>query len=257
LGKVLQYTDLEKAGTQDLMSSLDVAGIREKLNAAQKAFKESAESADLVGTGSKKVSRGNAFGTKSKTYYAEQAGNVADMLRQAGYDVSAQEPSQARSLLTDRDLLSRYLGATSTSRDMESQFGAKDVAAGMLDQTQATSDIYKLLEERLGIKGGIGQGIEDIRSGTGEFISGMGDVAGSNVIGDFFRGVGGAVGGINTGEMKRVGESTAKQFAIEDLQRKYKQYLEGQGFGNRFIAAQDPELMRRLTGLQALLRRQG
>jgi hypothetical protein len=296
LQKDLTYTDLEKAGTQDLMSSLDVAGIRERLDAQQKAFKESAEGATLTGTGSKKVSRGNAWGSKSKTYTAEQSGNVADMLRQAGYDVAAQEPSQTRSLLTDKDLLSRYLGATSTSRGEEAGVGGKAlegttagagtgaaigtaitpglgtaVGAGIgaavgglagantLDTVQYYTDLAKEMEEKLGIKGlgAVGQGVQDVRSGAGGLVSGIGNIAGSNVVGDIFRGVGGAIGGINTGEMKKVGESTAKRFAIEDLQRKYKKYLEGQGFGNRFVAAQDPEVAARAAGLQALLRRQG
>jgi hypothetical protein len=296
LQKDLTYTDLEKAGTQDLLSSLDVAGIRERLDAQQKAFKESAEGATLTGTGSKKVSRGNLWGKKTKTYTAEQSGNVADMLRQAGYDVAAQEPSQTRSLLTDKDLLSRYLGATSTSRGEEAGVGGKAlegttagagtgaaigtaitpglgtaVGAGIgatvgglagantLDTIQYYTDLAKEMEDKLGIKGlgAVGQAVQDYRSGAGGIVSGIGNIAGSNVVGDIFRGVGGAIGGINTGEMKKVGESTAKRFAIEDLQKKYKQYLEGQGFGNRFVAAQDPEVAARAAGLQALLRRQG
>jgi hypothetical protein len=115
------------------------------------------------------------------------------------------------------------------------------------------------MEDKLGIKGlgAVGQAVQDYSSGAGGIVSGIGNIAGSNVVGDIFRGVGGAIGGINTGEMKKVGESTAKQYAIKDLQRKYEQYLEGQGFGNRFVAAQDPEVVARVAGLQALLRRQG
>jgi hypothetical protein len=218
------------------------------------------------------------------------------MLRQAGYDVAAQEPSQTRSLLTDKDLLSRYLGATSTSRGEEAGVGGKAlegttagagtgaaigtaitpglgtaVGAGIgatvgglagantLDTIQYYTDLAKEMEDKLGIKGlgAVGQAVQDYRSGAGGIVSGIGNIAGSNVVGDIFRGVGGAIGGINTGEMKKVGESTAKRFAIEDLQKKYKQYLEGQGFGNRFVAAQDPEVAARAAGLQALLRRQG
>lgn len=295
LQKDLLYKDLEKAGTQTLGSSLNVEGIREALKGAQEGFKSSAEGATLTGTGSKKVSRGNAFGKKTKTYTAEESGNVAEMLRQGGYDVSKMEPEQVKSLLTNRDLLNRYLGATSTSRDTESNIGGSTlegasagattgasigslfggvgaapgaaigtaigaaIGANTLDPIQATTDFYKELEEKLGIKGlgAVGQGVQDVRSGVGGVFTGAGNIAGSSVIGDVFRGIGGIVGGINTGEMKKVGESTAKQIAIRDLERKYKQYLQGQGFENRLVASQDPEVLARSAALQNLLRRQG
>lgn len=296
LQKDLSYTDLEKAGTQTLGSSLDVKGIREALKGAQEGFKTAAEQATLTGTGSKKVSRGNLFGKKTKTYTAEESGNVAEMLRQGGYDVSKMEPEQVKSLLTDKDLLDRYLGATSTSRDTESNIGGSAlegtgagasigagigaipggpvgagigaviggaagglIGANTLDTMQYYTDIAKELEDKLGIKGlgAVGQGVQDVRSGVGGIFSGAGNIAGSNVVGDVFRGVGGAIGGINTGEMKSVGERVSKKLAQEDLANKYKEWLQGQGFENRLIASQDPEVLSRSAALQNLLRRQG
>lgn len=295
LQKDLLYKDLEKAGTQTLGSSLNVEGIREALKGAQEGFKTAAEQATLTGTGSKKVSRGNVFGKKTKTYTAEESGNVAEMLRQGGYDVSKMEPEQVKSLLTDKDLLDKYLGATSTSRDTESNIGGAAlegaaagattgasigslfggvgaipgaaigtaiggaIGANTLDPIQATTDLYKELEDKLGIKGlgAVGQGVQDVRSGVGGIFSGAGNIAGSNVVGDVFRGVGGAVSGINTGEMKSVGERVSKRLAQEDLANKYKEWLQGQGFENRLVASQDPEVLARSAALQNLLRRQG
>ena len=297
LQKDLLYSDLEKAGTQDLTKSLNTEAFRNLINESQQRFKEAAEGATLTGTGSKKVSRGNIWGKKTNTYYAEQAGNVADMLRQAGYDVGAETPEGARSLLTDKDLLNRYLGATATSRDTDATFGGSAlegtaagagtgasigamtgtgpigagvgaaigagvggmVGANTLDSIQYYTDLAKEMEDKLGIKGlgAAGQAVQDYRGAVASPFKGIGDFAGNNVVGDIFRGIGGAIGGINTGEMKAVGESTAKKFAIEDLQRKYDAWLKGQGFQNRANIVDSDVTSARSAALQALLRRQG
>jgi hypothetical protein len=295
LQKDLLYTDLEKAGTQDLASSLDTESFRKLLDQAQQGFETASKGANLTGTGSKKVSRGNIFGKKTKTYSASVGGNVADMLRQAGYDVNAGSQEAVKSLLSNRDLLNRFLGATSTSKDVESNIGGSalegatagattgasvgslfggigaapgaavgaaiggTIGSNTLDPIQSTTDLYKELEEKLGIKGlgTIGQGVQDIRSGAGGIISDAGDIAGSSVVGDIFRGIGGAVGGINTGAMKAYGSAIAKDLAIKDLQNKYAQFLKGQGFENRANIANTETTQARTSALLDLLRRQG
>jgi hypothetical protein len=296
LQKDLMYSDLEKAGTQDLASSLDTESFRRLLNESQAGFKTAAEGANLTGTGSKKVSRGNITGKKTKTYRATVGGNVADMLREAGYDVGA-EGTGVKSLLSDKDLLNRYLGATSTNRDVEQGIGGSalegttagagigasigamtgtgPVGAGIgamlggaaggvigsntLDINQYYTDLAKEMEEKLGIKGlgAAGQAVQDVRSGAGNIISGAGNIAGSNVVGDIFRGIGGAVGGINTGAMKAYGDAIAKDLAIKDLQNKYAQFLQGQGFENRANIVDTEATRARTAALQNLLRRQG
>jgi hypothetical protein len=133
------------------------------------------------------------------------------------------------------------------------------IGANTLDQIQYYTDLAKEMEEKLGIKGlgAAGQAAQDVRSGAGGIVSGIGNIAGSNVVGDIFRGVGGAIGGINTGEMKKVGESTAKQYAIKDLQKKYEAWLKGQGFENRANIVDTEATKARTAALQNLLRRQG
>lgn len=295
LQKDLMYTDIEKAGTQDLASSLDTESLRKLLDESQEGFKTAAEGATLTGTGKKKVSRGNLTGKKTKTYYANVKGNVADMLRQAGYDVGA-DGEGVKSLLSDRDLLNRYLGATSTSKDMEANVGGSALegtgagaAAGAsigtainpgmgtvagagvggmigglagsntLDQVQYYTDLAKEMEAKLGIKGlgAAGQAVQDVRSAAGNVISGAGNIAGKNVVGDIFRGIGGAIGGIDTGAMKAYGSAKAKQGAIKDLQKKYAQFLKGQGFENRANIVDTESTRARTAALMDLLRRQG
>jgi hypothetical protein len=290
------YSDLEKAGTQDLSKSLDVESFRRLLDESQAGFKTAAEGANITGTGSKKVSRGNITGKKTKTYTASVGGNVADMLRQAGYDVGAEGAEGVKSLLSDKDLLNRYLGATSTNRDAEGNIGFSALEGGAtgaatgasigtainpglgtgigaaigagvgsmiggntIDPLQKYSDLAKEMEEKLGIKGlgAAGQAVQDVRSGAGNIISGAGNIAGKNIVGDVFRGIGGAVGGINTGAMKAYGDAIAKQGAIKDLQKKYAQFLQGQGFENRANIVDTETTRARTAALQNLLRRQG
>ena len=294
LQKDLMYTDIEKAGTQDLSKSLDTESFRRLLDESQAGFKTAAEAANITGTGSKKVSRGNAFGKKTKTYGASIGGNVADMLRQAGYDVGAEGTEGVKSLLSDKDLLNKYLGATSTNRDVQEGIGGSvlegsaagastgaaigslvpvvgtgigaAIGAGVgsmvggntIDPYQRASDLAKELEEKLGIKGlgAIGQGVQDVRSGVGGAISSLGGSS-SGVLGSALRGIGGAIGGINTGAMKAYGDAIAKQNAIKDLQKKYAQFLQGQGFENRANIVDTESTRARTAALTDLLRRQG
>ncbi len=295
LQKDLTYTDMEKAGTQDLASSLDVESFRRLLDKSQAGFKTAAEGATLTGTGEKKVSRGNLAGKKTKTYGASVEGNVADMLRQAGYDVGA-EGEGVKSLLSDKDLLNKYLGATSTNTDIQqgiggaalegvgagasagasigSMTGTGPVGAGIgaaiggavgglagantLDKTQLLTDLAKELDEKLGIKGlgTIATGVQDARSKVGGAISNVGGSS-SGVIGSALRGIGGAIGGINTGEMKSFGSAIAKDLAIQDLQNQYAQFLQGQGFENRANIVDTQITRDRTAALTDLLRRRG
>lgn len=300
LKKDLLYTDASKAGTQDIQRSLDTEAFRNLLNEAQAGFEKSAEGATLTGTGSKKVSRGNLFGKKTSTYYAQVEGNVADMLKQAGYDPE-QAKSAAKSILTDKQALENFLSATRTSRDMENNIGGKVLEGGAagagtgagigaaagsfipgvgpaigagiggvvggtagamlggntLDQVQLYSDALKELEQKFGVKGlgAVGQGIQDVRSTAGNVIKGAANIAGDNILGGALKGIGGAIGGIDTGAMKAYGEAIAKQGAIEDLKRKYAAYLEGQGFGNRAVIGDTATTRARTEALRKLLER--
>jgi hypothetical protein len=243
LQKDLKYSDMEKAGSQTLSSSLDTKAIRDTLNEAQKIFKESAEAETLTGRGKKKVSRGNWSGKRTKTYYAKQAGNVADMLRQAGYDVSGESPEAARSLLSDKEALANYLKATSGSRsDSGSMYaeGAAKTAAGAATGASIGAALPPTAP---------------ITATAGAIIGGtLGSVIGdnstlSNIVGD----LGG--GRMSSSEMKRVGEGTAKELAIKDLERQYKAYLEGQGFANRANIVDSGATSARTAALRDLLLR--
>jgi hypothetical protein len=288
-----QEYGMEGAGTQNSMSALNTAGVRRALNEAQENFKNSAEGATITGTGEKKVSRGNMFGKKTSTYNASVSGNAADMLRQAGYDVGAEGTSGARSLLQDKDMLNRYLGATSTSNAMDRNIGGSTlegsaagagtgagigtainpgvgtaIGAGVgavvggaigsnsVDPYQQQIDMMRDFEDKLGIKGAgaVAQGAQDFRNAYGGLFTGAGNMVGGS-LGKVIGGIGSAVSGIDTKAMAKMGNSMAEDFAKQDLQRKYAAYLQGQGFENR-TNIQDTEATReRTAGLQALLAR--
>lgn len=296
LQKDLKYQDQAKAGTQDLTKSLDTDSFRKLLDESQEGFKQSAEGATLTGTGKKKVSRGNAWGKKTNTYHATVKGNVANMLKQAGYDVGA-EGSEARSLLSDKDMLANYLKATSSNKAVENGIGgstlegagagasigatigsfgggvmaAPGAAAGAAigsmiggntyDPTglQQTTDLLNDFEDKLGIKGAgaIATGIQDGRNIVASPFTGIANMGGSSMVGDAFRGIAGAVGGIDTGAMKAMGSAVAKQKATEDLQRKYATYLKKQGFENRSTIANTDSTRARAAALNQLLQRKG
>ena len=57
--------------------------------------------------------------------------------------------------------------------------------------------------------------------------------------------------------MRSHGTSVAKKLAIEDLKRKYEQFLKDQGFENRVNIADTEVTRARSQALQDLLRRQG
>lgn len=242
LQKDLMYTDAEKAGSQTLSSSLDTQAIRNALNEAQTKFKESAEAANLTGSGKKKVSRGNWAGTRTKTYTASQEGNVADMLRQAGYDVSAESPEAAKSLLTDKEALANYLGATDTSRGDSGSMWAEGAA-----RTGTGAAIGAALGSYVPVIGtGVGAAIGSM---YGSILGGNSTL--SNVVGN----LGG--GRMSDSAMAEVGKGTAKELAIKDLYNKYNKYLAGQGFENRANIVDSDITSARSAALQDLLRRQG
>lgn len=280
--------DLGKAGTQTLTSSLDTKALRRALEEEQKKFLKSAEGTELVGKGKKKVSRGNWAGKKTKTYKAEVSAEVADLLSQAGVDVNKLDEKSAKSLLTNKDLLNKFIGAIRTERGEQGNIGyntGEGAAAGAttgyalgggtgaaigatvgsalgsnsVDPNQITSDLYNEMGRRLGIPElqAVGQGVQDIRGAIASPFSGLADSFGNSLVGDIFGGISGAIGGINEGEMRAVGESTAKKLAIEDLKKKYEDYLNKWNFENRANIVDTEATKARTEALKDLLLRRG
>jgi len=284
------FSDLDRAGTQTALDALDVAGTQQALKEAEANFRDSALGANLTGTGSKKVSRGNAFGKKTSTYNASVGGNVADMLAQAGYDVNAQAGAGiGNSLLQNKDLLDNYLNATNTNRSVDAEIGgstlesgAKGAATGAAigsvipgagtlvggalgavagaalgsnstDTLQMGTDVGNQLGQ-LGIPGvgAYSQGVQDVRNLAGNAIRGVGNALGGT-LGSGIGSIASAVGGIDTGAMKAYGSAIAKDLALQDLQNKYANYLKGQGFENRTNVQDNEQTLSRTEGLRALL----
>jgi hypothetical protein len=269
----LLYSDAAKAGTQTAADALDLAATRAAINSAEQNFRDTAQGTNLTGHGSKKVSRGNAFGKKTKTYTASVGGNVGDFLEGSGYDLDAplaqgQDPAKGRALLdaalaasntkrngdvdiqdANKTIVGGAAGAA-TGAQIGSLFGGvgavpgaivggtlgQYAGSGTMDNLQSATDILNAYAP------GVGKSIQDARTG-------LGNLAGS-VLG---KGIGGAVGGINSSAMRAFGESIAKESAIKDLERQYTGFLDNQGFDNRVAVANADAVTTRLNALQQLL----
>ena len=222
LQKDLLYTDLEKAGTQDLRSSLDTESFRRLLDETEQQFRKQAESANIIGEGSKKHK------STGKRYYAQETANIADLLKKAGYDFTTDIGATARGKVeTDkdapemnRDLLQPNLGAA-TDPYTSNQSAAAKAAYGLSDFMSSG-------------------GMAGIRALTG--VDPVGAITGALGL---------------SGPSSRYAKDIAAQGAREDLQRKVNEYLQSAGFQNRANVADTETTRARTAALMDLLRRQG
>jgi hypothetical protein len=280
LDTTLKYGNAQKAGTQSAIDALDLAGTRAGLNEAEKDFRKTAEETNLIGRGLKKVSRGNAWGKKTKTYTASVGGNAGDFLEKAGYDLDSENMNQGNIANQKEALLRAALSSSTTNRnnaDLEDSQkilgGAGQGAAagasigsvipgvgtaigaaigssigmmaggGSVDNLQNSSDLIN------GYAPGVGKAIQDTRAFLGNNVKNATSFLGS----DISKGLGGAVGGIDASAMKAYGSAIAKDRAIKDLNKKYTGFLDSQGFENRFTVGNNDVTSTRMTALQQLL----
>ena len=269
----LLYADAEKAGTQSILDSLNLAETRKGLEQAREGFESLAQGTDITGEGKKKVSRGNMFGKTTRTYNAKVGGNVGDFLEQAGYDFDAapytgtteggenllRAALQAsrrsdNSKAVDREAANAQLAATAKGAATGATIGGSIggpagaaiggsigtaiggyVGSGTIDPIQQYTNLFQ------GYAPVVGQTVADIRNIAGGLTKGLG------------KDISGAVSGIDTGAMKAYGSAIAKQKAVEDLKSKYSQFLKAQGFENRAGIAQNEEVNKRAVALAQLL----
>lgn len=257
----LLYDNAALAGTQSSADALDLEGTRAALNSAEQDFRNTAEGTNLTGQGSKKVSRGNTFGKKTKTYNASVGGNVGDFLEQAGYNLDSEIGSGQSNIANQKSLLNAALQASDTNRTDDANdalaSAAGSLASGTIDPTQ---NLTGVLDEYLP---GVGTAIQDGRNLAGDLYSDLGQYNPINLVGDqigkalglgsLTGGISGAISGIDTGAMKSYGSAIAKEQAIRDLQNQYSGFLDNQGFDNRVGVVNNEATTSRLSALQELL----
>lgn len=261
----LRYANAAKAGTQSAADALDLEGTRAALNEAEQGFRDTSKATNIVGQGKKKVSRGNAWGKKTKTYSASVSGNAADMLRKAGYNLDA-PIGGGQDTTANSQLLKSALAATDTKRGINpdiadgAQVSAANsigtmiggpiggaIVAGLMGGSY--DPLQNFTDSLNGLVPGAGTVIQDVRSELGNVAGAITSPFGSS----FSKGIAGAIGGINSGEMKAHGDAVAKQQAITNLKQKYTNYLNNQGFENRFAVSNSDALKERTTLLADLL----
>ncbi len=217
LQKDMLYSDLSKAGTQTAEDALDKAGIRDVLNAQEKAFREQAAGQNIVGEGSKKHK------SSGKRYYAEETANLKDLLEKAGYDFNA-------------DIGSGAFGSVETDKDAPE--ANKDIGQVNLG---GVTDPYSSNQSALAKAA---YGLADTSTG--------GVTAGLRALGiDPVGAVTGALG--LSGPSSRYAKNIASQQARADLQRRVTETLNQAGFANRTAIADNEQTKARQAALQEIL----
>lgn len=260
----LKYGNADLAGTQTALDALDLAGTRANLNTAEKNFQDFAEDATLTGYGSKKNK------SSGKRYYAEESANIADLLKNAGYQFGETgnqnnigNTNILRSLanVSDRNDLSPDLKGLEGSVDgaitpVMNQGDGQSLASNYADYL-GTATGLNYLTGALGL-GSLSQAIPKVAENdvvqaaidynpalaAGNIVTnalGLGNV--SSALGSVF----------GQGSSSKESKNIAAAGAREDLQTKVQDALASQGYQNRINVTNDATTNARVSALQQLL----
>jgi len=216
------YFDADKAGTQNAFDALNLENFADKLEQTEKDFQRDIDQTQ-TGQGHKKVSRGNAWGTKTKNYYAtaqdklgnqlsrqqDQAidaimANSPDMTREQAQEAAQDlgygyKSGEVERLNTNPDLLSN-LAKLSKDYNISSENGKLNLdtssmnelqEGGGLDMSDAAATLSPAgLLAREGLLGDIGSNLygtaRNFINAPGEMYSNVGDsLKDSDILGDF------------------------------------------------------------------------
>jgi hypothetical protein len=216
------YFDESKAGTQSAFDALNLGNFADKLESTEQDFQRDIDKTQ-TGKGHKKVSRGNAWGKKTKNYYATAQDNLANQLSAqqdnavsqimaSNPDIS-QEDAQAAAqnmgygykageverLNTNPDLLAN-LAELSKDYNISSENGKLNLDTSSMNELQEggeldMSDAGAALSPagilaREGVLGDIGSDLygtaRNFINAPGEMYSNVGDsLKDSDILGDF------------------------------------------------------------------------
>ena len=237
LQKDLLYTDLEKAGTQTAEDAINKAGIRDVLNAQEKAFIEQVANQNIVGTGSKKHKR------TGDRYYAEETANLADVLKRAGYNLESELPTLAdinRGTYggVDKDVDPKTLEGI-WKESLTPEFRPEEAINPYTDDsTLARKVAYGGADyATLGITAGLRALGFDVAGGLMDSTDAL---LGTSIFG----------GG---GPSSRYAKNIASDIARQDLQNQVRQRLEESGFANRTAIGETEQTNLRKAALDQIL----
>lgn len=244
----LRYTNADKAGTQSILDSLDLAGTRKNLNAAEKGFRADAKESTLTGYGQKKNK------SSGKRYYAEESANLKDLLSKSGYDFSS--PTNSKNI-GNADLLKALSQVSSSGQIDPANIGETAVDAtamgrlGLLPAAKTTPaqgaiSAYIDPAANMGDGQSLGQNYADV-VGT---LTGASGITGALGMGS----LGSAVGGLfGSGSSSKESKNDAAAFARQDLENKIQDKLQSTGFDNRVAVANNSAVTSRMDTLKKLL----
>lgn len=242
LQKDLTYTDLEKAGTQDLLSSLDTKAIRESLNRREKEFREYAGGKTVTGEGMKKDK------VTGKKYRVSTQANLKDALNRLGYDFESELPKYQAPDLSRTPYTSDL--------DVDKNTIIDDITQNIKPTVDfnKTLDPYTDSDSTLARKGGYAAadyGTLGITAGLrglgldmpGAIMSGIDTALGTSIFG----------GGGNPSKNIKTAAEQAKRNLIANFQST----LENEGFYNRAALDESQISLARQKALMDLLSRKG
>jgi hypothetical protein len=214
LQKDLQFTDLEKAGTQTSADAINRAAIRDVLDAEEAKFRETAAGQNVTGYGEKK------HRSSGKRYYAQETANLKDVLERAGYDFSPSSISSDKIADSATGSLSRDSDQLGFLGEVTNPYGS---GASVAEQAART-----YLDFASG-------GVVPLLRGLGVDISGT---------------IASALGGTVS---SKYAKNIASQFAREDLQRRVTEALKQSGFSNRAAVQETEQTKARQAALADIL----
>lgn len=258
----LRYTDAAKAGTQSALDALDLAGTRERLNAAEQAFRDSAQANTLTGFGSKKNK------SSGKRYYAQESANLGDLLKSAGYDIDGKVDNNNVGNADLLNAVSNVANYRDLSPNPRGFAGAVDGTVSPITNMGDGQSLGANYADFVGTMTGLNSltgalGLGSLSQAIGESGDKIDDIARynpalapANIVGNALGlgSIGGAVSRIfGGGSNSRQSKAIAAQGARQDLERKVGDSLAAAGFTNRANVVDNQKTISRLESLQSLL----
>lgn len=242
------YTDFDKAGTQNAMDALNLERVREKLAGAEENFRNFAAQ-DVTGKG-RDYDRYDAGWGKTKKAYAnaEATSSLKEVLSDQGYDFDSEISTADNS---NYDLLKNLANLTDIqkTKGLTQKMIGDDAYNAMEVGDELLSGNAGLLLERLGLDASdvtglstlnnisdeVGRFGDNVGGVGGDIISGVAGI-GSDVIGGastFVNDVGSQIFGGGKSAAKKKAYAKAKKKAYADLKKKMEDKYKASNFDKR------------------------
>lgn len=228
----------DQAGTQSALDALNTQRVRDQLAKAEQEFRDYAGQ-DVTGYGKGQASRGNFWGTVTKTADQRYTNSLQNALKDS-YDFTS--PIEQENL-SDTSLLKQIADYEQANGYQQSDYNLDS----NYRSTDEDRDIYDLADMRtLEPIGDFGNYLSNIVNSPNEFISDTLDVIGLGGISD-------ALGFIDGKDVQKLAQAKADKAAAKDLANKLYSRLDASNIENRIGVADTEETRQRYENLKKLM----